>query len=107
MEFKRFDEDECLNYIREMLSTMANDRYEDDEILYIVDTIWDWYDKNGQTSLDALDADDNEDTFDYESLLSFVKKEVLRSEFIEMTPDDIDAIVKAELAYENSLGNFI
>lgn len=105
MEFKGFDEDDCIDFIRETLSEEVNDKVEDDEILYVVDTIWDWYERNGLTTLDA--TDEGSDEIDVERLLKFVKKEVHNSEFIEMHPTVIEAIVRGELKYEETLDDFI
>lgn len=101
MEFKGFDEDDCVEFIREELSEEVNDKHDDDEILYIVDTIWDWYERNGLIALEV--SDDTSDEVDIDKLLKFVKKEVHNSEFIEMHPTVIEAIVRAELRYEESL----
>ena len=52
-DIMKFDEDDAVNFIRETLPESVSDKYSDDEILYVIDTIWDWYEKNGYLSLDT------------------------------------------------------
>ncbi len=100
-----FDEDKAVKFIREMLPANVNEQYDDDEILYVIDTIWDYYERNGYLSLDASVTD--EEDMDVAKLTAYVRKEIANDNEIVMDPADADLIVKGELAYEQSLEDFV
>ena len=101
MENYVFDEDKALQFIREAVGNKISDKYSDDEILFIIDTIWDYYENNGFLSLDMDETE--EEILDSDDLINYVKKEVANEEELIMDPADISLIVKAELEYEESL----
>lgn len=100
-EQMKYDEDDAIRFIRATLPEDVNAKYDDDEILFIIDTIWDWYEKNGYLDIDANVADEEET--DLDALTAFVKKEVARDGEILMDPADIEIIVKGEVQYEESI----
>ena len=102
-DIMKFDEDDAVNFIRETLPESVSDKYSDDEILYVIDTIWDWYEKNGYLSLDTEVTDDG--LLDVEQLVAYVRKEIRNDKEIMMDPDDVGLIVKGELQYEESIDN--
>ena len=97
-DIMKCDEDDAVNFIRETLPESVSDKYSDDEILYVIDTIWDWYEKNGYLSLDTEVTDDG--LLDEEQLVAYVRKEIRNDKEIMMDPDDVGLIVKGELQYE-------
>lgn len=97
----QFDEDRAVEFIRAELPEEIRNTYSDDEILYVVDCIWDYYEKKGLLSFDNIDAD--EELLDTSDLVSFVKKEINKIEEVEIEPKHIEPIVKAEIKYEESL----
>lgn len=101
MENYVFDEDKALQFIREAIGQKISEKYSDDEILFIIDTIWDYYENNGFLSLDMEETE--EEILDSDDLINYVKKEVANDEELIMDPSDIGPIVKAELEYEESL----
>ena len=102
-EIMKLDEDDAVNFIRETLPESVSEKYSDDEILYVIDTIWDWYEKNGYLSLDTEVTDDG--LLDEEQLVAYVRKEIRNDKEIMMDPDDVGLIVKGELQYEESIDN--
>lgn len=100
-----FDEEKAIAFIRNYVGDEISSRYTDDEILYISDIIWDYYERNGMLSLNADVTD--EEMLDVDKLVAYVKKELRNDDEIEMDDDDIPVIVKAELAYEESLEDFV
>ena len=102
-DIMKFDEDDAVNFIRETLPESVSDKYSDDEILYVIDTIWDWYEKNCYLSLDTEVTDDG--LLDEEQLVAYVRKEIRNDKEIMMDPDDVGLIVKGELQYEESIDN--
>lgn len=96
-----FDEDKALQFIRAAVGKKISDRYSDDEILFIIDIIWDYYENNGFLSLEMDETE--EEILDTDELVNYVKKEVANDRELLMDPADIGQIVKAELEYEESL----
>ncbi|MBD5236987.1 MAG: hypothetical protein HDS62_05555 [Bacteroidales bacterium] len=101
----QYDEQQAVEFIRKTLPADKQDRYTDDEILYVIDVMYDWYEKNGYLTL-SMEAIDEEEE-DLSKITAYVKKELAKDDEIEMDPDDIDLIVKGELEYEESLEDFI
>lgn len=101
MENYVFDEDKAIEFIRAAVGQKISDKYSDDELLFIIDTIWDYYENKGFLSLDMDETE--EEILDSDDLINYVKKEVANDEEILMDPADISTIVKAELEYEESL----
>ena len=96
-----FDEDKALQFIRNAVGPKISEKYSDDEILFIIDIIWDYYENNGFLSLDFNETE--EEILDTDDLIRYVKKEISNEEELIMDPADIASIVKAELEYEESL----
>lgn len=77
------------------------DKYTDDEILIIVDIIWDYYEQKGMLSLNDIETE--EELLNEDDLIAYVKKEVKAQNDFLVDPNDIPYIVKGELQYEESL----
>lgn len=101
----KYDENEAVKFIRKLLPADKEDQYTDDEILYVIDVMYDWYEKNGYLNIDMNVTED--EAADIDKMTAYVKKEIAKDGEIEMDPDDIDLIVKGELEYEESLEDFI
>ncbi|MDE6338873.1 MAG: hypothetical protein K2K97_03680 [Muribaculaceae bacterium] len=97
----KYDEDDAIKFIRETLPQEVSEKYTDDEILYVIDIIWDWYERNGYLKIDAGVTDEEE--LDVEKLTAFVAKEIKKDGEVLMDPQDIDLIVRGELQYEESI----
>lgn len=96
-----FDEDAAVKFIRESMPQELRDKYEDDDILYVIDIIWDYYEKKGFLSLDNIDTE--EELLDQDDLVKYVKQELNKDKEIVVDSDDVKYIVKGELEYEASL----
>lgn len=96
-----YDEDLAISFIRKDVGSEVSSQYSDDEILYVIDIIWDYYEKKGLLSLSKKATDNQE--LDEDGLLAYVRKEIASDGEILMDPEDLDKIVKAELDYEDTL----
>lgn len=101
----KFDEDDAVKFIRAAIPQEVSEKYDDDEILCIIDIIWDYYEKKGFLSLNLQETD--EEVLDVDDLTKYVKKEVKNDQELIMDPKDVELIVKAELDYEESLEDFV
>lgn len=95
-----YDETKAIKYIRTKLSPESNSEYDDDEILNVIDMIWDYYEDNGFCSMDFENGPDELDT---EDLLKYVKKIIAKDSMSPLKFDDVDIIVNAELEFEDML----
>lgn len=100
-ELMKYDEDDAIKFIRATLPQEVSERYDDDEILYVIDIIWDWYERNGYLKIDAGVTDEEE--LDVAKLTAYVTKEIKKDGEVVMDPADIDMIMKGELEYEESI----
>lgn len=97
---KEFDEKEAVKAMREVLSPEASERCSDDELLNVIDIIWDWYDENGLLDIDT-EADDEDVNVD--ALTTHVRRMLAKDKLSPIRPDEVEPIVAAELRYEQSL----
>ena len=85
-----FDENKAVEFIN---SRLEGKKYPADEILNVIDMMYDYYEQNGMLDPDN-DDDDTED----------IEKE-LTEYVVKIDIADAPAIVKAELDYEDSICN--
>lgn len=87
-----------------MRQSLAPDRpnYDSDQLLNIIDMIWDWYEDNGLLDIDADCADDDE--VNTQALVQYVTRMLARDKGATIETPDIETLVMAELAYEQTLG---
>ncbi len=100
-----FDEDDAVKFIRAELPPAVSEKYEDDDILCIIDIIWDYYEKKDFLSLSSVVTEDEQ--LDVDDLVKYVKKEVKNDRELILDLEDVEMVVKAELDYEESLEDFV
>ena len=97
---KEFDEKEAVKAMRQALSPEASQRCSDDELLNVIDIIWDWYEESGLLDIDA-EADDEDVNTD--ALNAYVRKMLAKDKLSPIRSDEVEPLVAAELRYEQSL----
>lgn len=98
-----FDENKCIDYINGRLAAAGRAPYDDDEILNIVDMVYDYYDSRGLLDIDD-DGEDGPERPALESdLVSYVLTMLKRDKRSVVRREDVEIIVAAELDYEDSL----
>jgi hypothetical protein len=95
-----FDEKKVTKEMRNSVSDDSSKLYDDDELLNVVDIIWDWYDEQGLLDIDS-EADDEEINVD--ALIKYVRKMLAKDKASPIKQEDIEPLVMAELRYEQSL----
>ena len=103
-ELMAYDEEQAVKFIRSFIPENIRDKYTDDEILLVIDIIWDYYESKGLLEVSA-DADEEDET-DVEALSAYVGKELKKDGEVVMDGSEINQIVKGELAYEKTLDIF-
>ena len=96
-----YNEEQAVKFIRNYVPREMQDKYTDDEILIIVDIIWDYYEQKGMLSLNDIETE--EELLNEDDLIAYVKKEVKAQNDFLVDPNDIPYVVKGELQYEESL----
>lgn len=97
---KEFDEKDAIKAMRAAISDENSALYDDDELLNVIDIIWDWYDDQGLLDIDA-EADDEDVNTD--ALIKHVGKMLAKDSDSPIKREDIELLVSAELRYEQSL----
>ena len=97
-----YDEDDSVRFIRKHLSEEMQNSFSDDEINYVVDLMYEFYDEKG-----FLDGDDDTEVeIDEDELLDYVIKNAEKDKVRDFKEEEIEAIVAGELAYCDSLNLF-
>ena len=100
---KEFDEKEAIKVMRGVLSEESSRLYDDDELLNVIDSIWDWYDDQGLLDIDTEADDEDVNT---EALIKHVGKMLAKDTNSPIRREDVEPLVSAELRYEQSLDEF-
>lgn len=97
-----YDEDESVKFIQNNLPEEMKDKFSADEVNYIVDLIYEFYEEKGFLE----ENDDTEVEIDEDELLDFVLKNARKDGVRDYTDEEIEAIVAGELAYCDTLNLF-
>ena len=95
-----FDDDQAVEFIRPRLPQEIQDKYSDNEIIYIGDIVYDFYEKKGFFD----ENNDEEIDLDVDELIEFVRTSLKKDEGAEYADEDIEFLVRGELDYEEYLG---
>ena len=98
----KYDEDKAIEFVRNYLQEDRRDKYSDDDILFIIDCMWDYYEDNGLLDL----SNDSDETIDFENLYIYIDKCVKKDGEINIDEEDLKCIIKGELDYEEGLDFF-
>lgn len=100
-----YDEDDAVRFIRNYLPQELKEKFNDDDINYIVDLIYEFYDTKGFFDENAHNDDENVE-IDEEELISFVVKNAEKDGVGKFDVEDIIFIVQGELEYCESINMF-
>ena len=101
----QFDENEAIKFIRNYMPADIRERYDDDEILNIIDMIWDYYEDNGLLEIPSFDERPADETSaQLKPIMDYVNKMLAKDKLAVVDTDHVHYIVKGELAYEKSIG---
>ena len=99
-----YDDEEAVKFIRNYLPQELKDKFSDDDLDYIIDLIYEFYDSKGVFSDD--DNDDEVVEFDEDELIRFVIKNAQSDGVGKFKADEIAFIVQGELEYCDSINLF-
>ena len=87
-----------------MNAALDADRRNEDAVYEVLDLIFDYYEDNGDLEIDFDDEDISDDGTDIAGMVKYISKILAkRPASVNFTNAEIEAIVKAEIAYEESL----
>ena len=96
-----YDEYAAIAEVKKALGEEAAKNYTEDQLLNVIDMIWDFYEENGLLDIDCDEDMDESDIYD--DLLTYVRRMLKKDKESGILPEHIETIVKAEIEYENSL----
>lgn len=96
-----FDELKAVEAMNQALVEAGRKPYDTDEVLNVVDMIWDFYEENGLLDIES-DPDDDPDDIEQE-VVDYVKRMLRKDKDAVVSPDDASLLVHAEMAYEDSI----
>ncbi len=95
-----FDESDAIKYMRANVNENLASKYDDDELINLIDIIYDYYEANG---LLELDFDDEDEELDVEDLCAYAIRMLRKDPGAQLSLDDVPELINAYLEYENSL----
>jgi len=102
-EVFEYDEDGSVAFIKSQLPEGMKNEFSDDEINYIVDLIFEFYEKKGFLH---EGEDDNSVEINEDELFDYVAKNARKDGIRNFTDEQITAIIDGELGYCDSLNVF-
>lgn len=103
-DFIEYDEDAAVKFIQKYLPQDLKNKFSNDEINYIIDIIYDFYDDKGLMNIDKQENEMVE--IDEDEMISFVLKNTKKDKINHFTADEITFIIQGELAYCETLNVF-
>lgn len=96
-----YDESQLIDLINAALTGQGRPAYTEDQLINVIDMIWDYYEENGMLEID--DDTDDDDTDIAADLCDYVGRMLKKDKDSGIDPADIATIVDTELQYEDSL----
>jgi hypothetical protein len=100
----QYDEDDAVKYIQNYLPQEMKGKYSNDEINYIIDIVYDFYEEKGY--MDESSDDSTIVDIDEDELVAYVLKNTQKDKINNFSSDDVSFIIQGELAYCESIGIF-
>lgn len=94
-----YDEEDSVEFIQSNMPDKLKGQLTDDEINYLVDLIYEYYEDKGYLN---DDADDNVE-IDEEELIIYVLENAKKDNIKAFTQEQVEAVIEGELAYYDSL----
>lgn len=101
MGTKEFDENDAISFIRGYVPEEIKNKYNDDDILLLIDTMFDYFEKGDED--EVLYEDDDTDGYNINEIVNYVKKNLRKDPDNQIDVNDIKYLVEGELAYEDTL----
>lgn len=100
-----YDEEASVKFIQNYLPQEYKGKFSNDDINYIVDLIYEFYESKGYLD-DSKAGDDEEVDIDEEELIEYVVKNAQKDGVGKFEPEAIGFVVQGELEYCDSINMF-
>lgn len=101
----QYDEDDAVKFIQNYLPQEIKGKYTNDEINYIIDIVYEFYDEKGFMDDSATDESQMVD-IDEDEIIAYVLKNTKKDKINDFQSEDIAFIIRGELGYCESIGIF-
>lgn len=102
---KTFDENDAIEFIRNYVPTNIKNKYSDNDILLLMDTMYDFYDEDEDNDDQYDEAPINNEAY-INRIVNYVKKSIRKDPDNAIEMEDVKPLVLGEIEYENTLDNF-
>jgi DNA-directed RNA polymerase specialized sigma54-like protein len=100
-----YDDDEAVKFIKNYLPQELKDKFSADDVNYIIDLIYEYYDSKGYFDEDG-DDDESSVDIDEDELIQFVIANAQKDGVGKFNTSEIALIVQGELEYCESIDLF-
>ena len=100
---KEYNETDAITAMRSALPEERRTIYSDDDLLEVIDLIFDCYEENGELDINVEADDDINDDAEIEKTAAFVARFIKKDKNSKIELEDIPALVRGEYTYELSL----
>ena len=98
----QYDEDDAVKFIRNFLPKETASKFTDDDINYVIDLIYEFYESKGY-----MDENNNSEVDIIEDeLIEYVTSNAWKNGFVKFGAEDVALVVQGELEYCDSIGMF-
>lgn len=94
-----YDEDDAIEFIQSCMPKNMKEQLSDDDIIYLIDLIYEYYEEKGYLNDDA----EEEIELDEEELVNFVFKQAESADIENLTIEMVEVVIDGELSYCESL----
>lgn len=101
MSNNTFDENDAIEFIRNYIPAAIKNKYSDNDILLLMDTMYDFYEEEDDDDLLEDETADNEAYIN--RIVNYVKKSMRKDPDNNIEMDDVKPLVMGEIEYENTL----
>ena len=99
---KTFDENDAIEFIRNFIPSDIKNKYSDNDILLLMDTMFDFYDENEDDDELYNENIVNDEAF-INRIVNYVKKSIRKDPDNAIEMDDVKHLVLGEINYESTL----
>ena len=104
MSNNSFDENDAIEFIRNYIPENIKNKYSDNDILLLMDTMYDFFDEENDDEIYEEASADNEAYVN--RIVNYVKKSIRKDPDNCIEMDDVKPLVQGEIEYENTLDIF-
>ncbi|MGL5691213.1 MAG: hypothetical protein ACRDD8_10395 [Bacteroidales bacterium] len=97
-----YDDEESIKFIKNYLPLDIKEKFTNDDICYIVDLIYEFYESDGVFNAD----DDEEIEIDENKIVDFVVKNAKKDQVADFDSEEVVFVIRGELEYCESIGMF-